>query len=290
MSSEFTYFDTHAHYNLRDFNEDLFEVTERIRAAGVLRDAVIGIDLPSSERAVELAKADPCRLAVVGIHPSHVAKASKWDLMKIRNLAGLDVWIKENRVKGIPGQVAAVGEIGLDYHTGSQRVPDGGHILEKEEFRALQKEYFLEQLKIAEDAGLPVVIHSREAAQDTYDILKQEKDKLHGGVIHCYSSSVEMARLFTGLGFYLGFGGKVTDPAAKNPRKVVEEIPLSMIVLETDCPYVRPVGWDKKRNDSGSLSIIADAIAEIKGITREEVCRVTWENACRLYRISPEMS
>jgi TatD DNase family protein len=289
MSSEFTYFDTHAHYNLEDFNEDLFEVTERIRAAGVLRDAVIGIDLPSSERAVELAKADPCRFAVVGIHPSHVAKASKWDLMKIRNLAGLDVRIKENRVKGIPGQVAAVGEIGLDYHAGSQRVPDGGHILEKEEFRALQKEYFLEQLKIAEDAGLPVVIHSREAAQDTYDILKQEKDKLHGGVIHCYSSSVEMARLFTGLGFYLGFGGKVTDPAAKNPRKVVEEIPLSMIVLETDCPYVRPVGWDKKRNDSGSLSIIADAIAEIKGITREEVCRVTWENACRLYRISPEM-
>ena len=289
MSSEIRYFDTHAHYNLRDFSEDLPEVTERIRAAGVQRDAVIGIDLPSSERAVELAQAAPARLAVVGIHPTHVTKASKWDLQKIRNLVGLDVWIKENRVKGIPGQVAAVGEIGLDYHAGSQRVPDGGNILEKDEFRALQKEYFLEQLKIAEEAELPVVIHSREAAQDTYDILKQEKDKLYGGVIHCYSSSVEMARLFTGLGFYLGFGGKVTDPAAKNPRKVVKEIPLSMIVLETDCPYVRPVGWDKKRNDSESLSIIADAIAEIKGITKEEVCRVTWENACRLYGIKDEV-
>ena len=290
MSSEIRYFDTHAHYNLRDFSEDLPEVTERIRAAGVQRDAVIGIDLPSSERAVELAKADSARLAVVGIHPTHVAKASKWDLQKIRNLAGLDVWIKENRVKGIPGKVAAVGEIGLDYHAGSQRVPDGGIILEKDEFRALQKEYFLEQLKIAEEAELPVVIHSREAAQDTYDILKQEKDKLHGGVIHCYSSSVEMARLFTGLGFYLGFGGKVTDPAAKNPRNVVAEIPLSKIVLETDCPYVRPVGWDKKRNDSESLSIIANSIAEIKGISVEEVCQVTWENACKLYRISPDIS
>ena len=290
MSSELKFFDTHAHYNLRDFNEDLLEVTTRIRAAGVLRDAVIGIDLPSSERAVELAKEDSARLAVVGIHPTHVAKASRWDLMKIRNLAGLDVWIKENRVKGIPGQAVAVGEIGLDYHAGSQRVPDGGNILEKDEFRALQKEYFLEQLKIAEEAGLPVVIHSREAAQDTYEILKQEKDKLHGGVIHCYSYSVEMARLFTGLGFYLGFGGKVTDPAAKNPRKVVSETPLSQIVLETDCPYVRPVGWGRKRNDSESLLIIASSIAGIKGITEEEVCRVTWENACRLYRISPEIS
>ena len=132
MSSELKFFDTHAHYNLRDFNEDLPEVTKRIRAAGVLRDAVIGIDLPSSERAVELAKEDSARLAVVGIHPTHVAKASKWDLLKIRNLAGLDVWIKENRVKGIPGQAAAVGEIGLDYHAGSQRVPDGGKILEKD--------------------------------------------------------------------------------------------------------------------------------------------------------------
>ena len=274
------YFDTHTHYNDPRFAEDLEPVLEQVRAAGVERDAVIGYDLESSLRGVRLAESGartgaapadasgrrdryPEHVAVIGIHPLHTRDAEDEDLIRLEILAGDDA-------------VAAIGETGLDYHQKTPEVtPD----------KELQQYMFRKQIRIARRAGLPLVIHSRDAAQDTATILEEEKASENGGVIHCYSYSLEMARVFLKMGFYLGIGGVVTYPGSKKVREVVEKIPLEHILLETDAPYLPPEGHRKERNDSRALPQIAEEVAGLKNISVEEVCRVTWENACRLYRL-----
>ena len=253
-----TFFDTHTHYNHPSFAGDLDAVMTRIRRLGVRMDAVIGYDLPSSQRALELAGEDPGHLAVTGIHPLHVADLPR-DAME--QLAGM---VKEG--------ASAVGEFGLDYH-----LPDGPA-------KELQKDLFRMQLELAKMTGLPVVIHSRDAAQDTVEILKEFPGVT--GVIHCYSYSPEMAEVFVKMGYYLGIGGMVTRQAAKKLPETVRRIPLSSLLLETDAPYQSPEGHRGERNDSGALPRIAEEIARLKGLSPEEVCRVTWENACRLYRVA----
>ena len=285
-------FDTHTHYNFETaFGRDLPEVMKKIAEAGVERDAVIGCDVPSSFRAAEMAKEDQRHLAVAGIHPQSVTADWRRDLYLIAPLAGLSVtedsggelrFMRNGKNKaadepeklGEP-QIVAVGEIGLDHF----RLKP-----EETEKREWQKEAFRAQLRMAEAAELPVVIHSREAALETFTVLEEEGAGKYGGVIHCYSYSREMAERFLKLGFYLGIGGTVTRPAARKIRETVEAVPLEFLVLETDCPYLSPVGWEMGRNDSASLWLVAEKIAELKGVTPEEVCRVTWENACRLYR------
>ena len=269
-------YDTHTHYNFTDFSKDLPEVMEKITAADVLRDAVIGCDYPSSVAAVEMARQDSRHVAVAGIHPSNVHKASPWDLEKIAIMAGLDTWIKGSRHKG-KKEIAAIGEIGLDYY----KIPAEVDLDEEKE---RQKEYFRRQIAIAREAGLPVVIHSRDAAEDTYRILEEEKAGELGGVIHCFSYSREMAERFVKMGFFLGIGGVVTRPGSRKLPDVVEAIPLTHLVLETDCPYLAPEGRRGARNDSSNLDVVIQRIAEIKGISEEEVAETTWNNACRLYR------
>ena len=278
------FFDTHTHYNDPRFAEDLQEVLLAIREAGVLREAVIGYDLASSIRGVRLAESGswdgtgalqsveawsdrPGHVAVVGIHPLHTGDAEEEDLIRLEILA------EDPTVK-------AIGEIGLDYHKKENLDPPD---------RELQQQFFRKQIRIARRAGLPVVIHSRDAAQDTAVILKEEKADEVGGVIHCYSYSPEMADRFLKLGFFLGIGGVVTRPSAKKLREVVRQIPLERIVLETDAPYLPPEGHQGERNDSRSLPQIAGEVARLRNISMEEVCRVTWKNACRLYRISEEL-
>ena len=260
---KYRFFDTHTHYNHPVFQKDLASVMEKIREAGVLRDAVVGYDLMTSLRAVEMAAEDPRHVAVAGIHPSYVNSAGEEDLETLRALA------EEERI-------AAVGEIGLDYHRrASEEGPD----------RELQKAFFREQLRMAKAAKLPVVIHSRDAAEDTLNILTEEDAGVYGGVIHCYSYSREMALRFQKLGFFLGIGGVITYTTGRRLREVVEAVPLSGLVLETDCPYLSPEGKKGVRNDSTNLQLFAEKIAEIKGIDIDSVAAQVWENSCSLYGV-----
>ena len=260
-------FDTHTHYNHPDFSGDLQEVLKRIWDAGVRCAAVIGYDLDSSRRAIRLAE-DPAAgirlLAVPGIHPLHVDRAEEEDL------AFLEVLLEDPHVK-------MLGEIGLDYHRKEPNVtPD----------KELQEYYLRKQIRIARRAGLPIVIHSRDAAQDTARILQEEKAGEVGGIIHCFSYSYEMAEIFMRLGFSIGIGGVVTRPAAKKLREVAERVPLDRLVLETDAPYLAPEGKRGERNDSTALLSVADVIAGLRNISTEELKERTWENACRLFRVT----
>ena len=279
------YFDSHTHYNDRRFREDLGEVLGKVRAAGVLRDTIIGYDPESSLLAVRMAeeqrssgdekdsssagpdaaypKDAPLHTAAIGIHPLHTGDAEEEDLIRMEILAE-------------DPAVVAIGEIGLDYY---RKTPD--MIIDKER----QQYFFRKQIRIARRAGLPVVIHSRNAAQDTIELMEEEKALEVGGVIHCFTYSSEMAKRFVGMGFCLGIGGVLTYPASKKLKEVAGCIPLEHLVLETDCPYLSPEGHRGERNDSGGLKAVARALAELRGIPVEEVCRITWENACRLYRI-----
>lgn len=169
-------------------------------------------------------------------------------------------------------KVVAIGEIGLDYYWDKEN-------------REVQKRWFREQLRLAKEMHLPVIIHSREAAADTWEVMKSEHLEDMTGVIHCFSYSKEMAENYLKSGFYLGIGGVITFKNAKKLVEVVECAPLSQLLLETDCPYLAPVPYRGKRNSSLYLPYMAERIAEIKGVTPEEVIRVTWENACRMYGV-----
>ena len=192
--------------------------------------------------------------ASVGIHPWEAAEG---DLATVREHVG-------------PAQI--VGEIGLDYYWDE---PD----------HETQKHWFVRQLQLAREVKLPVIIHSRDAAQDTLDIMKAEKAEEIGGVIHCFSYGTEMAREYLNMGFYLGIGGVLTFKNGKKLKEVAAYAPLEQIVLETDCPYLAPVPNRGKRNSSLNLSYVVDAVSALKGVDRETVIRVTWDNALRLYGI-----
>ena len=173
-------------------------------------------------------------------------------------------------------KVVAIGEIGLDYYWDATDRED-------------QKYWFKRQLSLAREMNLPVVIHSRDAAADTVEIMKEayaQSGRELTGVIHCFSYETEMAREYVKMGFFLGVGGVATFKNGRKLKEVIEETPLDKIVLETDCPYLAPVPFRGKRNSSEKLSYVVDAIAEIKGVSCEEVERITWENACRLYRLN----
>jgi TatD DNase family protein len=195
----------------------------------------------------------------VGIHPEEVAHLKPEDMDWLGELSHSE-------------KIVAIGEIGLDYHY-------------EEPGKELQQEWFIHQLQLAEREQLPVIIHSREAAQDTLEIMKEYCDWSQGGVIHCFSYSPEMAKIYLRKGFYLGIGGVVTFKNSKKLKEVVEMAPLEQMVLETDAPYLTPVPNRGQRNDSRQLVYVVDMIAGLKGISPEEVVKVTEENARRLYRL-----
>ena len=170
-------------------------------------------------------------------------------------------------------KVVAIGEIGLDYYW-PEPAPE------------IQRKWFLRQIELAKETNLPIIVHSRDAAAETMAIIKETKAYECGGVIHCYSYSPEMAEEYVKMGFYIGVGGVVTFKNAKKLKRTVETIPLSRIVLETDCPYMAPEPNRGKRNDSSQLIHVAEKIGELKEISVEEVIRVTTENALRLYRLA----
>ena len=251
-------FDTHCHYGNDSFSEDRRELLSGLRDKGIGFVVEVGADMSSSRFALELSKEVDFVYAALGVHPSEVG-----------NLAESDMdWIQTHADEE---KVVAIGEIGLDYHTQDVK-PD------------VQKKWFRRQIHLAKETGLPIIIHSRDAAADTMEIIRGEKAYDCGGVIHCYSYSPEMAKEYTEMGFYIGVGGVVTFKNAKKLKQTVETIPLERIVLETDCPYLAPEPHRGSRNDSGNLMYVADAIAELKNITAKEVICTTTENAFKMYR------
>ena len=250
------YLESHAHYDDRRFKEDREELLkELLPASGVSQIINIGCDVKSSEMSVRMADKYDYIYAAVGVHPHELYDMSSQTIEKLRKLS-------EHK------KVVAIGEIGLDYHYDTHP-------------REFQRFWFIQQLRLAEETGLPVVIHSREASQDTFDII--ERSKVRRGSIHCYSGSAEMAKEYVKMGFHIGVGGVVTFSNAKKLVEVVEAIPLESILIETDCPYLSPVPNRGKRNDSRNLKYVVDKIAEIKGVTPEKVAEITKNNAMTLF-------
>ena len=252
------YFDTHAHYDSGKFNADRDEVLRAVHESGVALIVDPGDCAVTSARAVAIAQEYDFVYAAVGWHPEEAAGWTDDSLDRIRALAAQP-------------KVCAIGEIGLDYYWDNEP-------------REVQKKWFIRQLELARELDLPVLIHSREAAADTMEIMKEHAKGL-SGVIHCYSYSKEIAQEYIKMGFYIGVGGVVTFKNAKKLKEVVENIPLTSIVLETDCPYMAPEPNRGKRNNSAYIRYVAEKIAELKGITYEEVVEQTEKNARDMYRL-----
>lgn len=253
-------FDTHAHYDDEAFNDDRQELLNSLEEAGIGAVVNVGASIQSTKNTLELIKQYPFIYGAVGVHPSETAELNEDLLSWLRHVAEKE-------------RVVAIGEIGLDYYW-------------KEPEPEIQKHWFVRQLDVARQVKLPVVIHSRDAAKDTLDIMKAEKAQELGGVIHCFSYSVEMAREYLNMGFYLGIGGVVTFNNAKKLKEVVEYIPLDRLVLETDCPYLSPVPLRGKRNSSLNLPHVVTAVSQLKGVPEDAVLEAAWENANALYRLN----
>lgn len=251
--------DTHAHYDDKAFDEDREALLESLAGHGIEAVVNIGASIQTTKNTLQLMEQYPFVHGAIGVHPSESAELDE----------NLMTWLKE--VSGTP-KVVAIGEIGLDYYW-------------DEPEREIQKHWFIRQLSLAREVKLPVVIHSRDAAKDTLDLLNEQKAGEIGGVIHCFSYGVEMAREYLNMGFYLGIGGVLTFNNAKKLKEVVEYMPMDRLVLETDCPYLAPAPNRGKRNSSLNLPYVVKTISGLKGISEEEVIAVTNANAKRMYGI-----
>lgn len=260
-------YETHAHYDDDAFAKDREELVSSLFLGKVGRIINVGASIASTKTTLNLAEQYENMYAAVGVHPSDVADLNEETF----------AWLREQTTHP---KTVAVGEIGLDYYWDKEP-----------EVQARQREWFMRQLTLAKESRLPVIIHSRDAAEDTMNILKEVGrwdicDMSAAGVcgvIHCFSYSPEMAREFVKMGYYIGVGGVVTFKNAKKLKETVEQIPLERILLETDCPYMAPEPHRGKRNESSYIPYVIEKIAELKHVTAEEVEHVTWENAMTLF-------
>lgn len=257
------FFDSHAHYDDDRFNEDRHELLSAMPQNKVDYIVNAAADIVSSNEGIQLSEEYSFVYAGVGVHPHSVEEldASNEGSATLEHLEELSRHPK----------VVAIGEIGLDYYY--EHSP-----------RKIQKIWFKRQMELAKKVDLPIIVHSRDAAQETFDMISQSG--LRKGVIHCFSGSAEMAQEYIKLGFYIGVGGTITFKNARRSVEVVEEIPIESIVIETDCPYLTPMPHRGKRNDSTYLIHIAEKIAEVKNISIEEVARITSKNAKDLFGIT----
>ena len=276
-------FDTHAHLCDAAFDDEREAIIADLGTHGVGAFTEIGFDLPSSRAALALAERYPQVYAAVGFHPDHSDHLREEDVETLRKMV-------ENDQK-----IVAIGEIGLDYHytregilrraAASGQEPDPESLATADPDPEIQKACFRRMLQLARALGLPINVHSREAAQDTYDLIVEEHAYENSGIIHCFGYPVEMAERFVKLGLYVGVGGVVTFKNARKLKEVVERIPIERIVLETDCPYMAPVPKRGTRNDPRNLPYVVEEIAALRQMDPAEVIRITTENAKRVYRI-----
>jgi TatD DNase family protein len=248
--------DTHIHLFDSKYREDLEEIIRKALDIGVVKMVVVGFDEESSRAAIELSQRFDFLFAAVGLHPEEVKNNQDGDLHWLKTMATAP-------------KVVAIGEIGLDYYWDKT-------------YQKEQIDYFQKQMVMASDLNLPVLVHSRDASADTLEILK---NRMGRGVLHCYSGSLEMAREFVKLGYYLGIGGVVTFKNSKEIKRVVTEIPLEHLLTETDGPYLAPAPYRGKLNKPEYLPLVIDAISELKGIDSKIVEKSLFENAIKLFNI-----
>ena len=256
-------FDTHAHYDDRQFEEDREELLGSMRENGVELIVDAASDIASWDKIEQLTDRYPFIYGAIGVHPDEVGELDEEKMKRMEQLLARE-------------KMVAVGEIGLDYYWDKDP-----------EIQAKLMYWFVRQLALAQQADLPVIIHSRDAAEDTMQIMEKAYEDGIKGVIHCYSYSPEMAQEYVKMGYFIGVGGVVTFKNAKKLVKTVEMIPLSSIVLETDCPYMAPEPHRGTRNDSRNIPYVIAKIAEIKGVSVEEVEQTTRENAFALFTKVP---
>lgn len=249
-------FDTHAHYDDEAFDDDRNDLLETLHRESIELIINCGCDEKSSRTALSFSEKYDFMYAAVGIHPENINDDWESELSCIAEMA------RERKA-------VAIGEIGLDYYWDVSK-------------KELQKEVFEKQLILANELSLPVIIHDREAHGDIMELLLKHKPK---GVLHCYSGSKEMAKEILKLGMYIGFGGALTFKNARKTVEVAETVPLDRILLETDCPYMAPVPMRGKRNQSSYIEFVAEKMAEIKGLTAQQVIDVATENGKRLFSI-----
>ena len=253
------YFDTHAHYYDRAFDADRDDVLAALPAAGVDLALCPGCDLESSRQSVALAEQYPHLYAAVGFHPENLEGARLSDLAEIEAMAA------HPRMK-------AIGEIGLDYYW--EKDPDR---------RRIQRDFFSAQLDLAEQLDLPAIVHDREAHRDSLDMVRAHPNAR--GVFHCYSGGVEDAKTLVIMGWMVSFTGVITFKNARRALEVIQWLPMDRIMIETDAPYMAPEPYRGRRNDSRYVFRMAEAIAQVKGLTAEEVGRITTENGKRFFNI-----
>lgn len=250
-------FESHAHYDDEVFDTDREALLSSLQERGIGTVINIGASLSGSEETVKLTERYPFIYGAVGVHPSEVGELNEENFVRLREMCSHE-------------KIVAVGETGLDYHY-------------PEPEAALQKKWFERQLQLARETELPVIIHSREAAKDTLDIMQSLHAEEIGGVVHCFSYSKEVAREYLNMDFYFGIGGVVTFKNAKKLKEAVEYIPMEKLLLETDSPYLAPEPHRGERNSSLNLPYVVEAVAQLKGISGVEVERITEENAKRLF-------
>lgn len=253
-------FETHAHYDDEQYKADREELLASMPAKGIDYIINVGANIEGSKKSIELAEQYEYIYAAIGVHPSDIECLNEESFAWLRSKS---TWKK----------TVAIGEIGLDYYW------------EKEpEVQVAQQKWFSRQMNLARETELPVIIHSRDAAKDTMQLMKEIHAEEINGVIHCYSYSKEMAWEFIKMGYYIGVGGVVTFKNAKKLKETVENIPLEKILLETDCPYMAPEPHRGTRNDSTNIVYVVAKIAELKGVTEQEVMAVTSQNAHDLFK------
>ncbi len=252
-------FDTHAHYDDKQFDPDRDVLLRSMHDRNVGWIVNVGSTLAGCRDSVSLAEQYDFIYAAVGVHPDEVGSLTE------EFLAWMSKTARTNP------KVVAIGEIGLDYYWDTEP-------------REIQKQWFIRQMGLARELKLPIAVHSREVAQDTFDLIKEYGSGIPG-IIHCYSYSAEMAREYVKLGYYIGLGGVVTFKNAKKAKETAAQIPLEHIVLETDCPYMAPVPYRGKRNSSDLIDYVAAEIAEIKGVSKEDVIGQTTANAKTLFHV-----
>lgn len=254
-------FESHAHYDDAKFDEDREALLESLPENGIEYVVNVGASMESSRTTDALTKKYPYIYGAVGVHPNETGGLTQSDMYELNNM------LKDNK------KLVAIGEIGLDYYW-KEPEPD------------LQKKWFYEQLELAKAADKPVIIHSRDAAADTWDILNSYADGEIKGVIHCFSYSKEEAARYLKKGYYIGIGGVVTFKNGKKMKEVAQYTPLDRILIETDSPYLSPEPNRGKRNSSLNLVYVVSQLAAIKGVSEEEIIAATRENAMKMFRIN----
>ena len=247
-------FDSHAHYDDEQFDTDRAELLGSFKEKGISGVVCCGVDIPTSEFAVELSRKYDFVYSAVGFHPLDNDEYREGDLEKIKELAA-------------DNKCVAIGEIGLDYHY-------------EKESREIQLELLEKQIILANELDMPVIIHDRESHEDTLKLLKKHTPK---GVVHCFSGSAEMAAEIVKLGMYIGLGGAVTFKNARKPLEVAACVPADRLVIETDCPYMTPVPFRGQRCDSSFIPYTARVIAGVRGVSEDEILDLTRKNANTLF-------